>query len=258
MRQRLLSAALLASVALASPTVHAVPAQTLAQRAREAASRHEWNQAAAALRELVDAGLDSTEVLYNLGTAYAEAGRYGEALYRFEQVLRREPFHADAQQNARAARLRLAHRDAGRTGRAVVETSSGMRVWLSELLSPEQAVGLAVLGEALLLGAWLARKKAETREQWRIARVGAMVLGGVVAACGATVVFAQQGAPRVALVLADGQRLLQGAAADALPAESVREGERVQVVGREGAFLRVRVPEGAVGWLPQRVCGVLE
>ncbi len=259
MNRRDLAAVVLALAALAlAPHAHAVPASQLMERARAAAAREQWNDAARSLEEIVAAGFDSTEVLYDLGTAYAHAGRFGEAIWRLEQVNLRRPFAGDAQQNLRASRLRLAHRDAGRTGRAVVETANAWSVALAELLPRDWAVGLTVLCELLAVGGWLQWRRRKAGEVARVTgAAGAIVLVGASLFFG-SIVVARHFDPPAGIVLRDGLRLLHQPAADAIAEGSVREGERLEVLGRDGVFVRVRAPGGAPGWLASRDLGMLD
>lgn len=249
--------AAVAALALARPG-RAVPASEIMDRAREAAAHEHWNDAARALEEIVAAGIDSTDVLYDLGTVYARAGRYGEAIWRLEQVNRRRPFAGDAQQNLRASRLRLAHRDAGRTGRAVVETANSWSIALAELLPRDWAVMLTVLCELLALGGWLQWRRRSAGEVARVTgAAGAIVLVGASLFFG-SIVIARQFDPSSAIALRDGLHLLREPSADAIAEGPVREGERLEVLGHDSVFVRVRVPGGPVGWLALRDLGRLD
>jgi hypothetical protein len=189
---------------------------------------------------------------------YVQAGRFGEAIWRFEQVNRRTVFSSAAQHNLRAARLRLAHRDAGRSGRAVVETATPWSIALGELLPLDWAVGFTVLCELiaiLCLVLWRRRQSGE------IARVATAVGGVVVTGAAmffASIVVARHTAPPAAIVLHDALRLRREPAADAIAETPVREGERVEVLGRNGVFVRVRAVEGGQGWLAARDVGLLD
>lgn len=236
----------------------AVPAVQIVTRSREAAARGDYNTAARALEDLVAAGIDSSDVLYDLGTVYAHAGRYGEAIWRLEQVDRRSPFAFDARQNLRASRLLLAHRDAARSGRAVVETATPLGSWLGELLPLDWAVLLTLAGEigaGVCLLFFFRRRGAS--ESVRVSSVaGAVLFAGLSLFAGAIVVARNQ-MPPAAIVLHDGLKLLGSPAADAMAGAQVREGERLEWLGQNGAFARVRTPSGAVGWLATRDLGGL-
>ena len=238
-------------------TAEAVPARELAARAASAEARQDWNAAARALEELRAAGLGSSDVLYDLGTVYVQAERYGEAIYCLEQVVRRAPWSFAAQRNLRAARVRLARRDAARTGRAVVELQPPPGVQLGEALPYDVVVPVVVLAELLVLAAWWYRRRS-TSELRRVGAAVVLILAAVVGAAGLVVVVARRLSSPAAIVLRDGLRLLQTPRNDAIPDEPVREGERVDVARHEGEFVRVRTLAGHVGWLAGRDVGMLE
>jgi hypothetical protein len=233
----------------------AIPTSELSARARAAADRGDFNASARALEELVAAGIDDETVLYDLGTVYARAGRFGEAIHRFEQVVHRRVFDEDAQHSLRAARLRLAHRDAERTGRAVAEAALPLRTALGELLPLDAAVLLAVLAQlGLGTSAWIARKKLEGT---RIAGIVGATVFALTTVFSWGVVGARVGAAPAGIVLRDGVRLLGAPAEDAIASGAVREGERVTLAERTGAFARVRTAEGRQGWMRSRDVGAL-
>jgi hypothetical protein len=245
------------AVLLGVPSAEAIPTSELLSRSRAAAQRGDWNTSARSLEELVAAGVDDNTVLYDLGTAYANAGRYGEAIWRLEQVVRRQVFDGDAQHNLRATRLRLAHRDAERSGRAVAETSLPLKTALAEVLPMDSAVALAVLAQlAVIASLWLARKRKG--EAARIGGVASAALAGAIAAFALAVLVARTSVEPASIVLRDGVRLLNAPAEDAIAGESVREGERVVFVEKQGTFARVRTVEGKVGWVRARDVGALD
>ena len=234
----------------------AVPTRELLSQSRAAATRGDWNASARSLEELVAAGVDDSSVLYDLGTAYANAGRYGEAIWRFEQAARRQVFDGDAQHNLRATRLRLAHRDAERSGRAVAETALPYRTALAESLPMDAAVALAVLAQiAVIASLWVARKRAEGA---RIGGVASAALFGLVAAYALAVLVARAGEEPASIVVRDGVRLLSNPAEDAIAGEALREGDRVFSTDKTGTFVRVRTVEGKQGWVRSRDVGSLE
>jgi hypothetical protein len=236
----------------------AVPARDLVRRARDAAAHEDWNASARSLEEVLSAGIDSSDVLYDLGTAYAHAGRFGEAIWRLETVTRRSPFAFDAQQNLRAARLSLAHRDAARTGRAVVETAVPFWTWLAELLPVDWAVALTLLSEAIVFACLFALRRGRTGEIARVASAAAGILFVAAGLFTGAIVLARQFTPPAGIVLHDGLHLLRSPAADAMPDAIVREGERVVILARDGTFARVRTPGGETGWLTGRDVGALD
>ncbi len=244
------------ALVLAGGAAWAVPPSELAARAQAAEARGDLPGAARSLEELVAAGVDSDDVLYNLGTVYARAERYGEAVWCFERVLLRAPGDLAARRNLRATRVRLARRDAARTGRAVVETQPPLSVQHGELLPYGVSVPLVVLAELLAFGAWVARRRAKSELQ-RVGATAALALALLVGAFGLSVVVARTQRPRAAVVLRGGLRLLQAPRVDGIPEGPVREGERVELLARDGAFTRVKGAGGGQGWLATADLGAL-
>lgn len=255
--RRLLAAACVALALLGASAAYAVPASELVARARTAAARDDMGAAARALEELVAAGVDSDDVLYDLGTVYARAERYGEAVACFERVLLRSPGHLAARRNLRATRVRLARRDAARTGRAVVETQPSLAVTIGELMPLGVSVPLVVLAQLALI-AGLAWRRRTTSELARVGASGVAALSLLVAAMGVGVVVARRSRAPAAIVLHGGLRVLQAPRVDGIPEAPLREGERVEVLRREGEFARVRTATGASGWLASRELGPLD
>ncbi len=257
--KRLLTAPLAivcAATWLAAGSADALTTQELLARSRTAASAGDWNTAARALEELVAVGVDDSDIRYDLGTAYANAERYGEAIWCFELVSRREWLRSDAQHNLRAARLRLAHRDAERTGRAVAEQSLPWRETLGETMPADTAVALALMAQLVLfLGIWVFRKRRT--EALRIAAVCVMVLAGFSTVFVWSVLAAQTQATPSGIVKRDGVRLLAQPSEDAIAGEVVREGERFAVIDRTGTFVRIQSLTGTQGWIRLRDVGAL-
>lgn len=256
MRRSLRALLMAALVSLAASTAGAVSARELLDRALTAEARGDLPTAARSLEELVAAGVDSDGVLYDLGTVYARQERYGEAIWCFERVLRRAPLMWAARENLRSTRMRLARRDAGRSGQAVVEQAVPLRVQIGELVPPGWAVLLGVLGElGVVLSVW--RRRRVTSELERVGTTVALVLSLTLTAGALGLVAARRALPPEAVVLHGGLRLRQTARVDGIPDAAVREGERVVRVSRDGVFTRVRTLTGATGWVESSELGAL-
>lgn len=254
MRARALVVA--AVLTLAGATAGAVSARELLSRALTAEARGDLATAARSLEELVAAGVDGDGVLYDLGTVYARQERYGEAIWCFERVLRRAPSMWAARDNLRATRLRLARRDAGRSGQAVVEQAVPLRVQVGELVPLGWSVWLGVLGQlGVVLAAWRRRRAASELEA--VGATVALVLSLTLTVGAVGLVAARRALPAEAVVLHGGLRLRQTARVDGIPDAAVREGERVERVSRDGVFTRVRTLAGATGWVESSELGGL-
>lgn len=256
MRRPLRALAVAVLVTLAAATAGAVSARELLSRALAAEARGDLPTAARSLEELVAAGVDGDGVLYDLGTVYARQERYGEAIWCYERVLRRAPLMWSARENLRATRTRLARRDAGRSGQAVVEQAVPLRVQIGELVPPGWGVLLGIIGEiGVVFAVW--RRRRATSELEGVGLTVALVLSLALTAGALGAVAARRALPAEAVVLHDGLRLRQAPRVDGIPDAAVREGERVELVSRDGIFTRVRTLTGATGWIESGELGAL-
>ncbi|MCK4546863.1 MAG: tetratricopeptide repeat protein [Candidatus Eisenbacteria sp.] len=75
--------------------------------ANEAYERGEYPQAIEIYRGILDGGLRSADLYYNLGNAYMKAGQLGWAVLNYERALRLNPRDADIQSNLEYTRARM-------------------------------------------------------------------------------------------------------------------------------------------------------
>jgi hypothetical protein len=237
--------------------VWAVPASELVARARDAEARNDVTSAVRALEELTAAGIDSNDVLYDLGTLYTRAERYGEAVWCFERVLLRAPWHFAAQRNLRATRVRLARRDAARSGRAVIETRPSLGVQCGELAPYGVSTAIVVFAQLAAVGLLVARRR-NTSELARVATAAGLALTVLMGVAGVGLIAARGARPQASVILRAGVQLRQAPRVDGIPEGGVREGERVEALARDGQFARVRTAIGAMGWVLTRDLGALE
>jgi tetratricopeptide (TPR) repeat protein len=90
--------ALVPSAAHADNQAGALPAETL-EKAVEAQADDQWEQAAKLWRELDEVRPNSAQILYNLGTALAHTGDYGEARLALERASLHAPGDHQIEQN---------------------------------------------------------------------------------------------------------------------------------------------------------------
>lgn len=147
-------AALLLFVALAwAPPPPAQAADSLEQvfaRGNRAYSQGDYARAIEHYTILIEAGVEDPAVTFNLGSAHASLGRYGEAIRYFERTLRLAPSDEGAQRNLQNARTALAERLAQESGEALLAERPPL---VEALFARVRAESLAY---ALLFSAWLA------------------------------------------------------------------------------------------------------
>jgi tetratricopeptide (TPR) repeat protein len=178
----------------------------------------------------------SSTALYNLGNAYARAGKPGLAVLNYERASLLAPGDADIQANLALVRRSLA---------LPTERGSPWRRAAGDL-DPTAAAWIG-LGGWLLLGAALLAGRLQAAPRW--ARRAALIGGG--ALLGVTVVNGITLWPRVheAIVIAASApvRVSPAPMGDAL--FELTEAEAVRISGEHEGFVLVRTSGGRAGWV---------
>jgi len=196
----------------------------------------------------------SADLWFNLGCAEAEAGRLGAAIHALEEALALVPEHTDAAHNLAVVRARAIEGALGVGGELRV-ARPGEDDLGTGLLTAVRPATLAWLFGACwsvcfaLLVLWRRARSAA----WRTAAsFGAVLTGlGALAAGGLLVGRARlDAAAAPGVVLPELARVRVGPGAQYKAALAVVGGVKVQLQGRDGAFVQVRLPDGSDGWLP--------
>jgi tetratricopeptide (TPR) repeat protein len=246
---------LLALLFVSAPSV--ASAQTfdaMLSSGNEAFFRADYESAITSYTALTEAGVDDPDVRYNLGVSYARAGQHGRAIAEFERALRLRPSDAAVSQALQASRSIVGRRHAERDGEATIEAGAPFGEALFSFLS-EDALALVVLALTLTLSALLASLFVLQGERARIG-VGVaapLVLltllvtgGGLLSRRGA---FAA-GAPGV--IVGDDVALHEGPREASSVRAQALEGERAEIIVRDGNWARVKLGGGREGWLAAR------
>lgn len=252
MKRPFLAAGLgLFALALSAWPVRAESLADIFRAGTEAGYRGDWDEAARRYEALVAAGVDDADVHFNLGIAYAHAGKLGRAVLGFERCLRLRSGDAVAAESLATARAALGHRRAEREGEATVQTRPPLVVALLRPVS-ETTLAWLLLALDVLLFALLA---ARPRTRGEAARVATAVAWPLVAlACvlvsGALLVKSEAlGAGRAGIVLRDDAPLREGPTAQARERGRATEGAHVRILDHEGRYARIAVPDGTTGWM---------
>jgi len=177
----------------------------------------------------------SAPLLYDLGNAYAQAGRIGPAVLSYERARVLAPRNADVAANLAYVR---AHAGLPSHPAAWYQIASGY-------LSVTGWTWLAVIALWLAAASLLAARRWHWR---RLVHVGVVALLLGVAGVSAIAV-SEQGLNR-AVVVANKSAAVRVSPFDgALSESSLSEGEVVAVLGRHGDFVHVRDSRGRAGWV---------
>lgn len=196
-------------------------------------------RAAALYRALVDEGLSSGAVLYNLGNAEAKAGRRGEAIAAYRQALRFRPDDPYLRANLESALGRPLGEE-----RTLVDHLFFWQRWVSVPGRWRLLAAGATLAFALGVAARLRRRLAPAA--W--AALGVTVVLAASAALG----WIETEATRHGVVTADEVIARKGDAETFPPAftEPLGEGTEFTVVELRTDWVLIRLPASLEAWLP--------
>jgi hypothetical protein len=223
------------------------------KRAETLATRGEAAAAIEIYRELVDRGLGSADIHYNLGTLYLESGELGRAALHLESALRDDPSHADARHNLDV--LSSARRDEIE----VIEPAFELVDDVGGALSPRVAslaflVPFGLLLAALLLLAVVIEPRRRRRLQ-RVTRALTVVMLAGAAVLGVRVAY--ESVPR-AVVIVDSTPARKAPAADAAVVLEAHAGLSGSVVADDGDYSRLRLLNGLELWVETRALAVVD
>ena len=212
--------------------------------------------AAARYEAVLESGLESATLHYNLGNARYRMGETGLAALGYERALRLDPRHDDARANLALVNRRLRDR---------IEPLP--RFWLLVALEwwrdlmPRRALALLVAVCYLVAGAAVVLHMLGRRLRGRrmLARA-AWIAGAATVPLGVTLLVRETGlgSPTEAIVVAEEVRVLNAPSEDSgLTLFALHEGTKVRVDDRAGDWAEIVLADGKVGWLKLDVLAVI-
>lgn len=210
--------------------------ESLFQKANEAYSRGDFQQAIILYQELTAASGYSPAVLYNLANSHAQAGETGRAVLNYERALRLSPSDSDIKGN-----LDLVRKESG-----LFPTELDVATRFFQLLTLHQWATLALLALAgfTIFQAITLRYRPGSRTAAG-ARIACILVLGV--AVTGTAVRYQHFNP--AVVVEDDARLLISPFTSATSVGTIQEGRLVYPQKSHGSFTLVRDETNRQGWL---------
>jgi len=202
-------------------------------------------RAASIYESILEDGVRSGAVLYNLGNAYWMAERRGEAIAAYRRALRYRPRDPYVHANLLTALGRSAEEEARR--RPLVDLVLFWGPWLSYPETSAGVVALAALAAVLSLAGRLAPSNVRGLGRAAWIAIGFAALLSVTAALDAwRIEFVRHGVVTAEVLARKGNSdTYEPAFTEPLP-----EGEEFVVVERRGEWLRIRLEGNLDGWIP--------
>jgi tetratricopeptide (TPR) repeat protein len=239
------------ALVLASPAARPESLSDVFERANNSFWNGDYESARQAYSQLLELAGPRPEVLYNLGTTEARLGNFGQAVLMYEKVIRLSPDDEDARQNLSVLREHLARRanEAGRDA-DLAPSVSALRA-LVDRFSTNGAAYIFLALELLFFAVLLTRRFLRAD----LPRLSLGVLSGVLGLLAVALLAVLLGRlyldreVREAVVLRAGQADAYEGPASEVRRFGLEEGTRVQVVGAQDGWKRLRDAEGRDGWV---------
>ncbi len=209
----------------------------------QALSKEAYQAAAAKYQTLVDDGVHTWQMYFNLGNAYLQSGSLGRAIVNYER--------AAAMTNDKAVHANLAHaKSLVKAEAPVVEAATGWDAVVQKLDAVPSSQ-LLMIAAASWVCFWFVMCLRIPQWQRLIKTTGIIAAGLFVSA---TILMAGRDRdPQLpaGVVTVDQVQLREGngTAFGTKSAAPLAEGVEVQVVEQRGDWFNVRLPDGTTGWL---------
>ena len=214
-----------------------------------------WDAARLAWERCLDLGVRDERVHYNLGNAWFRLGEIGWAILHYEKALAIDPGFADARANLDLAKSRRADLQPARADDPLFSRLLAVHSFFSIPFGLRLLLALAFLFGGALSAAILCRGRLRSAFGG-VAAAAALLALPVLLSVGYKV-WEREFAPR-GVVLDRTADLRSGPAAREQVIATVHAGAELDVRGRTGDWIQVRVGENLEGWLPGTAVGVVQ
>ncbi len=240
-----------------APALGSTPAGEVArlfEAGNELYRASDFEAAADHYRRLLDSGIVTAEVHYNLGNALYRLNRIGPAILQYEKAARRAPGDQDIAENLAFLRTLTADRTAaGGPGRfSLVDRALGLTSQDQDaaLLSALWILCWGLVAAAIAAGAGRARRLA----LWGVA---ILVLPVILAAGILSYKTWSAASVQHGVVLAERVDVRSGPGGDHASLFAVHEGLTVRVLRVQGSWAWISIESGLNGWVPSDSFGTV-
>lgn len=231
----------------ASPFVAAAPAD-LYHEGNRLYQEGDFEGAAARYQAVLEAGMESAALHYNLGNAHFRLGRLADAVVAYERAVRLDPGNDDARANLALIAERLQDRIEPLPRFWLLAAFDGwMRLLPRGVLDAVAGASYALLGAALVL--LVLRRPRRGRAAVRRSAYG---FAAAFVVLGATLLARETGfgrAEEAVVVSAEVRVRSAPSAEEGLTVFTLHEGAKVRIDRRSGDWAEIVLADGKVGWL---------
>jgi tetratricopeptide (TPR) repeat protein len=231
----------------------AAPVDLWFQQANAFYEQQAYDSAASYYEKISESGLRSSDLYYNLGSAYYRLSKPGLAILYFEKALKLSPTDPDIQSNLKFANLNIVDRPPV-TERTFLE-SILFRIHVLFSLNAQLWILFAIC--AVLSGLFCAGLFASRNIRLWLIYVGSLILllGVTVGISAGMKIFQEERHPSAVVLTPvadaknqpDGKQILF----------TVHEGTKFLIRKQAGSWSLVSLPNGMSGWIENKVLGII-
>jgi len=241
--------------ALATITLLAAPAsaqelESIFERGNEAYAAGQWNEAADAYRELLNAQVVDARVHFNLANAEFRLGRLGPAILNYEKARKLAPSDSEIQENLEFVGSYRFDRVEKRPPIFLLSIVGSVQRSLGSGNQAIAALALFWLFSAVLVLALWRRGGFRALHGWLLTAVGVLLLT-VLFSCWFTMDRYEN--RQLAVVMVPAADVVAGPGSSNPTLLTVHEGLTVEVLDIRPEWVQVNLPNGLKGWLSRSV-----
>lgn len=231
-----------------SGTATADESETLYIRANEHYQKSDYNAAIAEYQKILNLGYESWEVYYNLGNSYYKNDDIAHAIINYERARKLDPKNEDINFNLELANLSV-------VDRIPQLPKFLLYAWISRLASLISLQGLGIFAASfyvLFAAVVILRMLLRSGQSARLANVITIVVAaGLVVFSGLFLIRVYENESIVeAIVVTDKVDVASAPAGAGTDLFTLHEGVKLQIQDRSGSWLKIRLADGKIGWLP--------
>lgn len=206
----------------------------------------DFKKAITQYEQLIDDGVKSGRVYYNLGNAYFKAGELGPALLNYYRAEKLMPGDDDIRQNIEMA-------NETRRDPVIESERAGLGMAVDKFFFGLSYQHLFLIAFVLLCVAGLAAIPLSLGKKHRVWGYVLVIAGVLGLALGAVTMLQYQRltANDAAVVMVNQTDVLAGPAPSEPVNFTIHEGIRCQILEQQPGWYRIRLANGYNGWLPQ-------
>jgi len=229
--------------------------QALFERGNACYRSGDFPAAELAYRQLLDQGVASGSVHYNLGNACFKQKKLGEAIYHWEKARRQLPGDAEVRENLQYANLLVVDRIEVPEDPVAVALLSRAVHWFT--VDQETRIALGLFLAANFLFALALLTPGRRIASWGLAASLTAVLLALVFAGSLGWKLFEQTHRRQGVIVEQKVDVRSGPGGENVAVVAIHEGVVVRVRGETADWLQISLPNGWTGWIPSRAARIL-